>query len=65
MIITQNNIIGYIRYVDDILVVYDEKSTDIHDVNRAFSSRAPTIKFTTKTETNNNINFFDISIRKT
>ena len=31
-IITQHNILGYFRYVDDILLIYDENSTDIHEV---------------------------------
>jgi hypothetical protein len=50
--------------VDDILMIYDENSTDIREVYRAFNSLAPAIKFTMETETDNNINFLDISIRK-
>ena len=33
-IITQHNILGYFRYVDDILMIYDENSTDIHEKNK-------------------------------
>ena len=62
-IITQHNILGYFRHVDDILMVYDENSTDIHEVHTAFNKLAPTIKFTIETETDNNINFLDIAIQ--
>jgi hypothetical protein len=64
-ILTQHNIIGYFRYVDDILIVYDENSTDIHKVPKTFNNLAPTIKFTLETETNNYINFLDVSIQNT
>jgi hypothetical protein len=51
--------------VDDILIVYDENSTDIQKLHRSFNSLAPTIKFTLETETNDSINFPDISIQNT
>jgi len=60
-IITQHNILGYFRYVDDIPIVYDENSKDIHEVHVAFNKLAPTIKFTI--ETDNSINFLDIAIQ--
>jgi predicted transport protein len=63
-IITQHNILGHFRYVDDILMIYDENSTDIHEVYIAFNNIAPTIKFTIETENDNNINFLDIAIQK-
>jgi len=59
----QHNIIGYFRYVDDILMIYHENSTDIHEVHTAFNDPAPMIKFTMEKETDNNINFLDISIQ--
>jgi len=62
-IITQQNIIGYFRYVDDILVVYDESSTDIHEVHKALNSLAPTIKFTLENEIDSRINFLDNTIQ--
>ena len=61
-IITQHNI-GYFRYVDNILMMYDENVTDIHEVHTAFNVLAPMIKFTIEKETDNNINFLDISIQ--
>jgi hypothetical protein len=60
---TQYNFIGYSIYVDDVLMVYDETVTDIHEVHAAFNKLAPTIKFIIEKETDNNINFLDISIR--
>ena len=62
-IITQNNILGYFRYVDDILMIYDENSTDIHEVHTEFNNIALMIKFTIETETDSNNNFLDISIQ--
>ena len=60
--LTQYNIIRHFRYVDDVLMVYDETVTDIHEVHAAFNELFPTIKFTIEKETENNINFLDISI---
>jgi hypothetical protein len=45
-IITNNNILGYFRYVDDVLIVYNEKHTNIHDVKAALNQITPTINFT-------------------
>jgi hypothetical protein len=64
-IITPHNIIGYFRYVNDILMIHDENSTDIHEVHTAFNDLAPMIKFTIEKETDNNLNFLDISIQNT
>jgi hypothetical protein len=62
-IIIRHNITGYFRYVDDILMVYDEKHMDINEVHTAFNKQAPTIKFTIETENDNAINFMDIAIQ--
>ena len=40
-IIIQEYIIRYFRYVDDILVVYDQSVTDIHKVHKALNNLAP------------------------
>ena len=63
-ILTQNNILGYFRYVEDILIVYSDDLTDIHKVHRAFNILVPIIKFTMETETDNKINFLDIIVKK-
>jgi len=62
-IITQQNIIRYFRFVDDILVVYNQNSTDIHEVHKALNNLAPTIKFTLENEINGCINFVDFTIQ--
>ena len=62
-ILTKHNVISYFRYVDDVLIIYNEKITDIHEIHRAFNNLAPTISFTLEKETDNQINFMDITIR--
>jgi len=63
-ILTGNNIFGYFRYVDDILIVYNEKDTDIDLLLEQFNNTMPTMKFSLQKETNNSINFLDITIHK-
>jgi hypothetical protein len=62
--LTDNNILGYFRYVDDIHIVYNDAFTDIHEVYKTFNSLAPTIKFTRENENDNKINFLDMTIHK-
>ena len=45
-ILTQHKIIGYFRYVDDILIMYDSTTTDIHNVLAQFNNSAPSLTFT-------------------
>jgi len=59
-----NKIMGYFRYVDDILIIYDRTTTDIDKVLESFSKLMPTMKFTMEREINNRINFLDITIIK-
>ena len=42
-IVTHNNITGYFRYVDDILIVYDRTTTDILKVFDSFNKLMPTM----------------------
>ena len=55
---------GYFRYVDDILVVYDKTVTDIDKVLECFNKIMPTMKFTIEKEREDMINFLDITIEK-
>jgi hypothetical protein len=55
---------GYLRYVDDILVLHREYKTNIHEVLEDFNYLAPTMKFTLEKEQNKRINFLDITITK-
>ena len=61
-ILLKHNVIGYFRYVDDILLVYNEECTDINEIYDSFNSLAPTIKFTLTKESDNQINFLDLTI---
>jgi hypothetical protein len=63
-ILIHHNILGYFRYVDDILIEFNSKSTDIHEVFNSFNSLSSTLKFTMESETDNKINFLDITILK-
>jgi len=63
-ILVQNHIVGYFRYVDDNLIIYNDSITNIHDAFNAFNNLTPNIKFTMEEETNNGINFLDVTIRK-
>jgi hypothetical protein len=63
-ILRHNNIAGYFRYVDDILINYNKTTTDILDVFNSFNTLMPTMKFTIESEMENKINFMDITIVK-
>ena len=45
-ILIKHNIIGYFRYVDDIIIVYKDEHTDIHLVLDLFNNASPTLSFT-------------------
>ena len=64
-ILVKHKIMGYFRYVDDILIVYRNKNADIYEVLNSFNSISPTLSFTIEEEKDNTINFLDISIYKT
>jgi hypothetical protein len=61
-ILLKHNILGYLRYVDDILIIYDKKKTVITDVLNNFNNATHPLQFTTKKEKNNQINFLDITM---
>ena len=62
-ILVHNNITGYFRYIDGILVC-DKTITDVIEVFGSFNKLMPTMKFTTEKETENKLNFLDITIAK-
>jgi hypothetical protein len=45
-ILKAQQIIAYFRYVDDILIIYDNKNTDINQTLNEFNNLQPTLKFT-------------------
>jgi hypothetical protein len=63
-ILRYNNIAGYFQYVDDILIVYNNTTTNIIDVFNSFNEVMPTMKFRIVVEVDNKIKFLDITILK-
>ena len=61
----KHKIAGYFGYVDDILLTYDCDHTNIQDIANDFNSLHPNLKFTTEIETNNKLNYLDITIHRT
>jgi len=64
-LLNKHNIKVYFRYVDDILIVYDRNTSNIHDVTEDFNNIAPELKFTLEREMNRQINYLDITIQRT
>jgi hypothetical protein len=63
--ILQNyKILGYYRYVDDILLVYNKKIADISNTLKQFNEINPKLQFTIEKEKDNVINFLDITVIK-
>jgi hypothetical protein len=63
-LLIKHKLIGYFRYVDDMLLIYKEENTDIYRMLEEFNNLAPTLKFTLEEEKGNKINFLDITINK-
>jgi hypothetical protein len=62
---TKHKIINYFRYVDDILVVFGSNHTGIQTILNDFNAIHPNLKFTAEAETNNKINYLDVTIHRT
>jgi hypothetical protein len=63
-ILIKQNITGYLRYVDDVLIVYDSDKTDISEVVNSFNTPSHPLNFTIEREQNNQIHFLYITIKK-
>jgi hypothetical protein len=63
-ILKKFQIVDYYRYVDDILIIYNTRITNIDNTLNEFNNVHPKIKFTMEKEINNKINFLDLSIEK-
>jgi len=61
----KHTITAYFRYVDDILIICDSRHTDIKHIQEDFNTLHPYMNFTAEPESNNQINFLDITIHKT
>jgi len=64
-ILKEEKIIGDFRYVDDILIIYNENITDVNQVLKSFNDITPSLTFTLEQEEENKLNFLDILIIKT
>jgi hypothetical protein len=62
-IFIKHKIIGYLRYIDDILLIYYEELNDINLTLKEFNNIQPNLQFTMEKE-ENKVNFLDITIKK-
>jgi hypothetical protein len=61
-ILNKFHIQDYYRYVDDILMIYNEDTTNIDDMIGAFNLIHPNIQFTIEKQIHNALNYLDITI---
>jgi hypothetical protein len=61
-ILRSSRIAGYFRYVDDILIIYNEMHTDIEEFQKSFNNITTDLNFTLEREKDNKLNFLDITI---
>jgi hypothetical protein len=61
----KHNIAAYLCYVDDILLIYDSHHTDTNNITNDFNKIHPNMKFTAEKESDNRINFLDITLHRT
>ena len=60
----EHNIVGYFRYVDDILIIYNQNRTCIEDLLNDSNILDAKIEFTLEKEADGSINFLDITITR-
>jgi hypothetical protein len=61
-ILQKHQILDYYRYVDDILIIYNEEHTNILDTLNDFNLIHPNIQYTIEMQTDNKLNYLDITI---
>lgn len=59
-----NNVLGYFRYGNDILIIYNESSTNTDTLLDCFNNAMPATTFSIEKEPDNSINFLDITVHK-
>jgi hypothetical protein len=57
--------VGYLRYADDILLIYNTQQTNIREVLDRFNKINPKLQFTLGEEENNALHFLEITIYRT
>jgi hypothetical protein len=63
-ILNTQQVTAYYRYVDDILIIYNKKKTNIEETLKDFNNIQPSIKFTTEKEKHRKMNYLDITIHQ-
>jgi hypothetical protein len=61
----KHRIIEYLRYVDDILLIFDQIHSGTQSILTDFNALHLNLHFTAEIERDNTINYLDISIHKT
>jgi hypothetical protein len=56
--------VAYFRYVDDILMIYDQRKTNIEHTHDEFNKLQPSIKFTIEKEPHESINFLELTMHR-
>jgi hypothetical protein len=54
----------YFRYVEDILLVYNENSTETEEILESFNNITPGLNFALEREQSNKLKFTDLTIKK-
>jgi hypothetical protein len=63
-VLRTREIMAYYRYMYDILIIYDQRKTNIQQILEEFNNMQPTIKFTIEKEQKEKINYLDITIHR-
>jgi hypothetical protein len=64
-ILQKRRILDYYRYIDDILIIYNENYTDINNTLADFNVIHPNIQYTIDTQIDNKLNYLDITVENT
>jgi len=64
LFVSNHNIAGYFCYVDDILIIYDESTTNTKELLHCFNNPNPKLKFTLEKVLEHRINFLDLTIHR-
>ena len=64
-ILHNSKVEGYYRFVDDILIVYNENHTDTEEVQKSFNDIISGLNFTLEREEDKKLNFLDLTITRT
>ena len=64
-ILRKTRVEGYFRYVDDILLIYNENITNTEERLSMYNKITPDLNFILEQEQDNKLNFLDLTIQKT